>query len=222
MMGKKFIDSKKKEFAIIEFLKRNQGKGKVSDIKITRTPLGEKIIIKTSKPGLVIGRRGENLQKITEILKIKFKLENPQVDVEEIENLLHDPQSVADQIAMSLERFGPLSFKVTAYRMLQRLIDSKVLGAEIVLSGKLPSQRSRTWRFSYGYLKKTGNYSKTIVKKAKATAYTKPGTVGIKVLIVPPGTNIPDNIEIKKGIIFEEEVKEPEIKKTKSKTSKKK
>ena len=80
-MNKKFIETKKKEFAIIEYLKNELGKGKVSDIKINRTPLGDRIIIKTSKPGLIIGRRGEMLQKITYILKNKFKLENPQIDI---------------------------------------------------------------------------------------------------------------------------------------------
>jgi len=217
-MNKKFIETKKKEFAIIEYLKNELGKGKVSDIKINRTPLGDRIIIKTSKPGLIIGRRGEMLQKITYILKNKFKLENPQIDIEEIDNMLYDAQSIADQLALSMERFGPLSFKIIAYKMLQRLIDAKVLGVEIVFGGKLPSQRTKTWRFSYGYLKKTGNYSKTLVKRATATAFTKPGTIGIKVLLIPPETKIPDNIEIEKGVIFEEIKEEkPEKKKSKKK-----
>ncbi|OIO41520.1 30S ribosomal protein S3 [Candidatus Pacearchaeota archaeon CG1_02_31_27] len=217
-MNKKFIETKKKEFAIIEYLKNELGKGKVSDIKINRTPLGDRIIIKTSKPGLIIGRRGEMLQKITYILKNKFKLENPQIDIEEIDNMLYDAQSIADQLALSMERFGPLSFKIIAYKMLQRLIDAKVLGVEIVFGGKLPSQRTKTWRFSYGYLKKTGNYSTTLVKRATATAFTKPGTIGIKVLLIPPETKIPDNIEIEKGVIFEEIKEEkPEKKKSKKK-----
>ena len=55
MIEKKIIKSKKDEFATKEFIKKEIGKGKISSIKIERTPVGEKIIIRTSKPGLVIG-----------------------------------------------------------------------------------------------------------------------------------------------------------------------
>lgn len=203
MIEKKFIQNKKHEYNIKEFIKKNYGKGKVSNAKIERTPLGEKIIIVTSKPGVIIGGGGKNIYELTELLKEKFKLNNPQIEIEEVKNVFLDPQTIADKIALSLENFGPLKFKGIAYRTLQQIIDNGVLGVEIVLSGKLPGAKAKTWRFSYGYLKKTGEYSKTLVKKAKALAFTRPGVVGIKVSIVPPGTNIPDKVEIKKGVSFE-------------------
>ena len=53
------IKFKKEEFAIKENIKKNIGKGKVSKVKIEYTPVGEKIIISTNKPGLVIGRGGD-------------------------------------------------------------------------------------------------------------------------------------------------------------------
>ena len=65
MIEKKIIKAKKDEFATKEFIKKEIGKGKISSIKIERTPIGEKIILRTSKPGLVIGKRGENIQDLS-------------------------------------------------------------------------------------------------------------------------------------------------------------
>ena len=97
------------------------------------------------------------------------------------------------------------------------------LGAELVLSGKLPSDRARTWRFTQGYLKKTGEPSK-VVNKAMTQARCSSGVVGIKVSILPPDAEIHDKIVVDdemKNRILESCVEEPEVKKTKKKTVKK-
>jgi small subunit ribosomal protein S3 len=195
MIEKKFIKAKKDEFATKEFIKAHLGKGKISSIKIERTPIGEKIIISTSKPGLIIGRRGESIQDLTTVLKKKFNLENPKLEIAEIEKPEFDAQTAADQIALSLERFGPNSFKIIAYRALEAIKKAGALGCEILLSGRLPSERARSWRFSFGYLMKTGETAK-LVNRAQATAKTKPGIVGIKVAILPLGVVMPDKIEV--------------------------
>jgi len=200
MIEKKFVEAKLQEYMIKEFIRSTLGKGKVSDIKIERTPIGEKIIIFTAKPGLVIGRGGEIIQELSDSLKKKFKLENPQIEVSEIAEPIFDAQTVADQIALALEKFGPLSFKLIAYRELEKINKAGALGAEIRLSGKLPSERAKSWRFAFGYLLKTGA-RRDIVSKAKSTAFTKPGVIGVKVAIVPKSAKIPDKIEINHELI---------------------
>ncbi len=221
MEERKFINLKKEEFGIKEYIKRNLGKGKISRLDIEYTPIGEKIIISTSKPGLVIGRRGEKIQELTTILKTRFKLENPHIEINEIANPLFDAQLVADEISMALERMGNLKFKVIAYRKLQEIINAGALGCELRLSGKLPSERSRTWRFAEGYLKKAGEPSKEI-DRAQATALTKTGIIGIKVAIMSPNARIYDKIDIdeqiKKQINEEPEEEDFIKKKTKEKS----
>lgn len=206
MIEKKFVDAKKQEFEIKEFVKAKMGKGKISDIKIERTPIGEKIIIITAKPGLVIGRGGEIIQEINDLLKKKFRLENPQIEVSKPIEPVFDAQGIADQIALSLEKFGPLSFKLIAYKELEKLMRAGAPGAEIRLNGKLPSERAKSWRFAFGYLKKTGA-NENLVNSAKSTAFTKPGAIGIKVAIVPKGRKMPDKIEINYEVV-EKELKE--------------
>ncbi|MBU4308696.1 MAG: KH domain-containing protein, partial [Nanoarchaeota archaeon] len=147
MEERNVVRLKKEEFSIREQIKKNLGKGKISRVKIEYTPVGEKIVIATCKPGLVIGRGGEKIEELTKMLKKRFKLENPHIEIDEIKEPEFDAQITADDIALSLERFGPLKFKVVAYRTLERIIKAGALGVEIRLSGKLPSSRAKTWRF---------------------------------------------------------------------------
>ncbi len=143
----------------------------------------------------MIGRKGEKIDELTRVLKKRFKLDNPHIEIREIRNPTLDPQLVADEIAVLLERQGSLKFKVIAYKTLEAIMASGALGAEIVLSGKLPSERAKSWRFAQGYLKKTGDPAK-VVGRAMSQAVTLPGVVGIKVSILPPDAHIHDKIVV--------------------------
>ena len=200
MEEKQTVKFKKDEFAIRESIKKTLGKGKVSKVKIEYTPVGEKVIISTNKPGLIIGRGGERLNEIAEYLKKNFKFENLHLEIDEIREPEFDSQIIADDIALGLEKFGPLKFKVIAYRTLEKVMKAGALGCEIRLSGKLPGARAKTWRFAQGFLKKTGDTAK-VVDRAQARAETKPGTVGIKVSILSPHAILKDKIYINEGLI---------------------
>ncbi len=200
MEEKATVKFKKEEFSMRESIKDEIGKGKISKVRIEYTPVGEKVIVSTNKPGLIIGRGGEKIAELTRLLKSQFKLENPHIEIEEIKFPEFDAQLVADEIALGLERFGPLKFKVLAYRALQRTMKAGALGMELRLKGKLPSSRAKTWKFAQGYLKKTGDSSKA-VDKAQALAQTKPGTVGIKVSILGPDAILKDKVDINEALV---------------------
>ena len=195
MEERNIVKFKKEEFALKEQIKKTLGKGKISKVRIEYTPVGEKVIISTNKPGLIIGRGGDRIGELTRNLKRKFDLENPHVEIDEIREPEFDSQRIADEIALTLERLGPMKFKVIAYRTLQRIMNAGALGAEIRLGGKLPGSRAKQWRFAQGYLKKVGDSAK-VVDKAQAKAQTKPGTVGVKVSILSPYAKLFDKIEI--------------------------
>jgi len=221
MEEKNVIRFKKDEFSIREYIRKSLGKGRVSRVKIEYSPVGEKIIVSTSKPGIIIGRGGEKINELTSVLKNKFSLENPYIEIDEIRIPEFDAQLMADEIALSIERMGPLKFKVISYRALQRIMEAGALGAEIRLSGKLPGARAKTWRFSQGYLKKTGDPAK-VVDRAQALAQTKPGTVGVKVSILSPEAILTDQISINEEFLekinknIKEETEKEDQKKEKS------
>lgn len=211
MIEREFIKQKKKEFQIEEFVSDSLNNVGHSKTKMQRTPLGEKIIISASRPGLVVGREGKNIKAITASLKKKFKLENPQIEIQEVENINLDPKIVAERIASSLERFGPTRFKGVGHKVMADVMKAGALGVEIRISGKIPSSRAKRWRFYSGYLKKCGEVAISGVRTAYANAELKSGTIGIQVKIMPPELRLPDDIQLleeKEEVI--EEIKEGE------------
>jgi len=216
MIERKFVSQKIKEHQVQEFVAKELVKSGHNRVEIKRTPLGEKIIIYTSRPGLIVGRKGETIKKLTATLKKRFNMENPQIEVAEIDNPFLDPNSVIDKIVYTLERFGPKRFKFIGYQTLQKIMDAGAIGAEIVIGGVgVPGARAKSWRFSDGYLKKVGNVSQTQVLKADTVANLKRGSIGIKISILPPYLKLPDKIIIKEET--EEEVSELEAVKEKPK-----
>lgn len=205
---RKFVEQNIREFEIQEFITKNLKRVGHSHTKLQRTPLGEKIIIYASRPGLLIGRRGQNIKTLTKTLKKKFGLENPQIEINEVEDMNLDAQIIAERIANSLERFGSTRFKGIGHKVMEDVMNSGALGVEILISGKIPSARAKTWRFYQGYLKKCGDIAQVDVGKAYANANLKSGVVGIQVRLMPPTVKLPDNIKLieeKKEVI--EEVK---------------
>ena len=210
MEEKKFVKFKEEELGIKEYIKRSLGKGRISDVLIEYTPVGEKIIVVTNRPGLVIGKKGEKIAELTSVLKKRFRLDNPHIEIRDVQNSNLDAQLIADSIALNLERRGSIKFKLIAYRTLSNVMAAGALGAEIVLSGKLPSDRARTWRFAQGYLKKTGDPAK-VVDRAIAQSKTAQGVVGIKVSVLSPDAELHDKIVVNEELTNQIEKNREEI-----------
>jgi len=209
MIERQIVAQKKKEYQIQEMISKNVKGSGYSHTKLQRTPLGEKIIIHAARPGLIVGRKGQNIIKLTNDLKKSFELENPQIEINEIDNTNTDATVVAGKIAESLERFGTARFKGIMHKTMEEVMNAGALGIEIVISGKIPGSRAKSWRVYSGYLKKCGDIAINWVNKAKVKAVIKTGVVGVKVSIMPPGIKLPDNIQLleeKQEII--EEIKE--------------
>lgn len=207
MIERDFISRKKTEFQIQEFVAENLKGVGLSHTKIQRTPLGEKIIIYASRPGLIIGGGGSNIKKLTKALKKKFNLENPQIEISEVENVNLIASVVAERIASALEKFGTMRFKGVGHKAMADVLNAGGKGIEILISGKIPSARARRWRFYQGYIKKCGNVAVTEVDVAYRNANLKSGIVGIKVSIMPPDVRLPDDVRFKE-VVAEKVVEE--------------
>ncbi len=226
MIERKFVAQKIKEFQIQEYITQSLKNVGHSHTKMVKTPLGEKIIIYASRPGLIVGRKGQNIKQLTKTLKKKFELENPQIEISEVENPNLDANIVAEKIVDALEKFGSEKFKAVGHKIMTDVMNAGALGIEIIVSGKVPSSRAKSWRFYSGYLKKCGDIAIVYVRKADAQAKLKTGIIGVKVRIMPPNVKLPDKIELieQKEIKFEEAKEEPkeEASKEKPKRGKKK
>ena len=198
-----FIQRAKEHTNLEEFIRKHFSHARCGSIEVQHTPIMTRIIIHTTTPGLVIGSGGERIKETLEELKKDFNLENPQIDVQRIENPDMDPYIVAQSIASSIE--NSINYKRLGNYYVSRIMKAGAVGCEIVFSGKFTGQRGRKERFSDGYLKKCGEPANRDVVKGFAVASPKLGNVGITVKIM---VNQP-------SVILKEEVKEekPEVEK---------
>src|SRR3989338_6592947 len=193
MIERKFVAQRMKEFQIQEYITQNLENVGHSHTKMVKTPLGEKIIIYASRPGLIVGRKGQNIKQLTKTLKKRFNLENPQIEISEVESPNLDAHIVAEKIVDALEKFGSEKFKAIGHKIMADVMRAGALGIEIGISGKVPSARAKSWRFYSGYLKKCGDIAIMGVRKADSQDQLKTGIIGVKIKIMPPDIKLPDD-----------------------------
>lgn len=203
MKEKEFVIEGIKRAQIEEYLESLFDRAGYSHCEIQRTPLGLRIVVYAARPGLVIGRRGRNIDRIINDIKKKFGLDNINLDVREVEVPELDAQVMAREIARALER--GINYKKVAHVMLRRIME-KAAGCCITISGKLSGEIARTEKFFAGYLKYAGEYAESLVSKGYARAELKPGVIGIQVRILP---ELPKEMKVERET-GEEVVMEPE------------
>ncbi|MDR9382261.1 MAG: 30S ribosomal protein S3, partial [Natronomonas sp.] len=203
-----FIEDGLQRTQIDEFFAAELSRAGYGGMDVVKTPMGTQIVLKAEKPGMVIGKGGKNIRKITSTLEEEFDLDDPQIDVQEVDEPDLNAQIVADRLANALERGW--YFRKAGHTTIDRIMDSGALGAEIVLSGKVTGARSRVEKFNRGYIKHNGEPAETIVDSGIGTAVMKLGTIGVQVKIIPPDAELPDDFEIYEGVEVEDFIEEPE------------
>lgn len=192
---KYFVQENARRAEIDEFLSQDLKRAGYSKVEMTKTPLGTRVVVYAAKPGLVIGRRGESIRDLTQVLEKRFGVQNPQISVATLEAPELDAKVVASQIAMALQR--GIHFRRAAYWALQRTIEAGALGVEIAIRGKLTTDRARYEKYKAGYLPSVGDAVSKIVRVAVVDTQLKQGLFGIRVRLMPPNASLPDRPTIR-------------------------
>jgi small subunit ribosomal protein S3 len=177
-----FIKRANEQVKLEEWLRSQLHDVRVGQIELGQTPLGLRVIIHTASPGLVIGPGGEKIRELSQQMKEKFSIENPQIDVQKIDIPDLDPMIVAQSIAFSMERNG--NPKKVGKFFLEKIMRAGAIGCEIIIGGKLSGEKARRERFIAGYLKKCGEPAKQDVIKGYAVATPKLGNIGVRISIM--------------------------------------
>ncbi len=168
---------------IQSYLAKKFAKAGYSHSEMQRTAVGTKIVVYVNRPGLVIGKSGKRIGEITEDIKVKFGIDNPMVDVREVENKFLDANIVASRITDSIER--GINYKKAVNFYIDKIMESGAIGVLVIAAGKLiGSERSLVSKFKRGYIVHSGDYAETLVDHGHATANLKAGIVGIDVKIL--------------------------------------
>lgn len=200
---RKFVEDRVRKLRVKEWMAQEVRNAGFGGVDITRTPLGTQITLFVERPGLVIGKGGRRIRTLTEKLK-EFGIENPQVSVDEIENPEFNAKLMASLLARALERGW--YFRKAGYRFLYRIMEAGAKGCEIEISGKLTGERARTEKFVAGTMVHTGEPIYTAVRVGYDVAIKKLGVLGVKVRIIPPNAELPDEFEVREPLKAEEEV----------------
>jgi len=214
---RKFIRENAKRSLIKKFLvKEIEGAG-FGGMNIQRTPIGTRVNILVERPGMVIGKSGSKIKELTDSIRTKFNVDNPQIEIQEAgSNASLNAQIMAEKLAEALERGW--HFRRAGHSTVRRIMQSGAKGCQVILAGKLTGERHRTEKFTEGHVKYCGETAKEVMDVGYATAKLKPGVLGVKVRIMRPDAKLPDEITYKLAVKEEVkpepkvEVKEPEVK----------
>ena len=187
---RKFVRQGLDRAGMEEYFSKQLDRAGYAGMDINRTPMGTQITIFAEKPGMVIGKGGKSVRKLTKDLNQFYNLDNPQIDVQNVGVPELNAQLMAARLASALERGW--YFRKAAHSTLRRIIQSGAIGCRIVLSGKLTGPRSRVEKIVEGYIVHAGKPAEQIVHHGFATAVQKLGTIGCSIQIVLPDAVLPD------------------------------
>jgi small subunit ribosomal protein S3 len=191
---KEMLKERVRRVQVHDYVQKKTTRAGFGGLSIQRTPLGTHVRIAAERPGLVIGRKGSDIQRLTEELERKFGYENLQVEAGEVNNFALNPLIMAAKVANALERGW--NYRRAGNSMLQRIMDSGARGCQITIAGKLTGLRHRTEKFLSGHIKFCGETALELMDVGIAQAKLKPGTIGVKVAIMRPDAKLPDEIEV--------------------------
>lgn len=190
-----FLDYNLKKTMLDEFLANYFYTAGYAGVDLYKTPTGYRIIIYAEYPGRIIGRGGSVIRKLSQIIQRRFNLENPNITVSPVPDPDLNARIVAFRVVRALEKEIP--YRRIALAMLRRIMAAGAVGAEIVISGKLRSERARYEKLRAGRIYKTGDHVEYIVDRAVAKALLKRGVYGVEVIIVKPGLRPADYVGIR-------------------------
>jgi len=195
--GNKFGNWLKEDEAVRNTVMEKVKKAGIADIEIERTSGQYRVVIKASRPGLIIGRGGEGVQQLEKAIKKVISSDTAlSLNVEELKRTDVSAQVVAQNMAWDLEK------RMRHRRVMKRHIDiimqnKEAQGAKVMLAGRLNgAEIARTEHLEEGKLPLTT--IRANIDFGKAIAFTKYGTIGVKVWIY-------------KGEIFEKEDKQTRV-----------
>ncbi len=203
---KQFVVAGKVKAQIDDFLIEELRRSGYVSVEVQKTPMGHRVNITAERPGMIIGRHGTTIRELATTLEKKFALENVQIAVTPVAVPELNAKVMANRIAFALER--GVHFRRSAFIALRQIMEAGARGAEIQLSGKLTSERSRFEKFRNGVLLKAGDVYLKSIDEAVTFVLMKPGLIGVKVKIFPPVKTI-DDVVVQPPMITEAIVTAP-------------
>ncbi|MFW6371864.1 MAG: 30S ribosomal protein S3, partial [Bacteroidota bacterium] len=177
--GKKYSDKIVEDYKIREYLNARLAKASISKIIIERTLKLITVTVNTARPGIIIGKGGQEVDKLKEELKNITKKE-VQINIFEVKRPELDATIVANNIARQIE--GKISYRRAIKMAIASTMRMGAEGIKVLISGRLGgAEMARTETYKEGRIPL--HTLRADVDYALAEALTKVGLIGVKVWI---------------------------------------
>lgn len=177
-----------------EFLTEQLKDAGYAGVEVQKTPVGAKLTVFVTRPGLVIGRKGTGIKDLMARLEQKFGLQNPQISVMEVTTPELNPQIMCNRIAQLIER--GTAFRRASMWSMNTIMSAGALGVEVTISGKLRTERAHFEKHTLGVVPKSGDVAGKIVRLGITHVLTKMGLMGIQLRIASK-SSVPQEFEYK-------------------------
>ncbi|QGR18924.1 30S ribosomal protein S3 [Stygiolobus azoricus] len=194
LVKKYFLQKSMIKVKVDEYLAKQFYNAEYAGVDIIKTPIGTRVVIYAGRPAFIIGKQGKTIKQLAQILEKLFGLENPQITVTTVENPELNARVMAFRLAIALEK--GYHFRRAAFITIRRIMKAGAYGAEVVVSGKLTSERAKYEKLKEGIVYKSGQQLERIIDRAIAIAMLKPGVYGVEVIITKPMKSV-DKIELR-------------------------
>jgi len=177
-----YADNLAKDFDVRQYLRGRLSNASVSKIRIERPAKSARVTIHTARPGIVIGKKGEDIERLKHEVanKMGLKSEAVHISVEEIRKPELDSQLIAESVAQQLER--RIMFRRAMKRSVQNAMRLGAGGIKIQVSGRLNgAEIARTEWYREGRVPL--HTLRAFVDYGFAEAKTTYGIIGVKVWV---------------------------------------
>lgn len=181
---------------IDEFLRSELKDAGYGGVEIQKTPVGARITVFVTRPGLVIGRKGTGIKDLMAKIEQKFGFPNPQISVLEVTNPELNPNIMCNRIAQLIER--GTAFRRASMWALNTIMSQGALGVEVTISGKLRTERAHFEKHTVGVVPKSGDVAGKIVQTGVSSVLTKMGLMGIQLRIASKA-ELPQEFQMVEG-----------------------
>lgn len=168
------------DYKIRKHIMRELKQAAVSSVTINRLADKVKIRIHSARPGVIIGRHGADIERLTGDLRSIVKDREVVVDIEEIKNPAIDSQLVALNIALQLEK--RVAFRRAIKRAMDQAVQGGAKGIKVSVAGRLGgAEIARTQAYKWGSIPL--QTFRADIDYGFAEAHTRYGLIGVKIWI---------------------------------------
>jgi len=168
------------------FFRKELSEDGYGGLEVRVTPQRTEVIIRATRTKNVLGYKGKRIRELTSVIQKRFGFGEDEIELfaERVFNRGLNPEVQAESLKFKI--LQGLAVRRASYAVMRVIMDAGAHGVEVIISGKLRTQRAKSMKFGDGYMKKSGQAAKQYVTRGIRHLMLKSGIMGVQVKIMLP------------------------------------